>query len=168
MTARSQRAALVLAAGADKDSRALLHEPLGDLTVAGLALANVRAVVDPERIVVVVSAGDTAIRDELGADLTYVEQPEPLGTGNAASLALGSVGGDVQQVLVTYADTPLLRPESLLGIFTRHQLKGADLSILTAVVDNPTPGLGRVIRDAGRIVGDRGGRRQHRGAAGDP
>ncbi len=149
---RPLRAAVLLAAGADPASRALLSQPLGDSTVAGLALANVRTVVDPSRICVVVAPGDEAIRDVLGADLKYVEQPQPRGTGDAARLALECVAAEVEQVLVTYADTPLLRPESLLGLFTRHQLKGADLSILTAVVDDPDPVLGRVVRLDERIV----------------
>ena len=149
---RPVRAAVVLAAGGDETSRALLTQPLGDSTVVQLALANVRAVVPADRIVVVVGKGDTAVRGLLGTDLTYVEQAAPLGTGDAALLALGFLLSDVAQVLITYADTPLLRPESLAGLFTRHRLKGADLSILTAVVDEAQPGYGRVIREAGRIV----------------
>jgi bifunctional N-acetylglucosamine-1-phosphate-uridyltransferase/glucosamine-1-phosphate-acetyltransferase GlmU-like protein len=119
---RRRRAAVVLAAGADAESRALLTQPLGDTTVVQTALANVRTVVDPSRIVVVVARGDRTVRDLLGPDLTYVEQPEPRGTGAAALLGMGYLLSDVAQVLVAYADTPLLRPESLLGLFTRHRL----------------------------------------------
>jgi phosphomannomutase len=152
--ASERRAAVVLAAGADPDSRSLLVQPLGDATVVQLALDNVRTVVPAERIVVVVAPGDTRIRDLLGDDLTYVEQAEPLGTGAAAMLARPFIGDDVDRVLVTYGDTPLLRSQSLLGLFTRHRLKGADLSILTAVLADPPPGYGRVARREGdgRIV----------------
>lgn len=142
----------MLAAGSDEQSRDLLHHSLGDSTVAGLALANVRAVVPADRIVVVVAAGDTAMRQLLGDDLTYVEQHEARGTGAAALLGVGFLLSDVEQLLVTYADTPLVRPESLLGLFTRHALKGADLSVLTSVVDAPELGQGRVVRRDGRIV----------------
>ncbi len=85
-------------------------------------------------------------------ELTYVLQDEPVGTGGAALLGLGYLLSDSDQVLVTYADTPLLRPDSLLGLFTRHRLKGADLSILTAVIDDPDPSYGRVLREGGRIT----------------
>ncbi len=146
------RAAIVLCAGSDADSQALLSRPLGEATVAELALANVRAVVPAERIVVVVASGDEAVRAHLGPDLTYVEQAQPLGTGAATLLAREHIAADVTQVLVTYADTPLLRPDSLLGLFTRHRLKDADLSVLTAVVDAPPAGYGRVVRTHGRIV----------------
>ncbi len=146
------RAAVVLAAGSDPASRELLTRPLGDSTVVQTAVANVRAVVDPERIVVVVARGDREIRALLGRDLTYAEQAEPHGTGAAALLGLGFLLSDVKQVLVTYGDTPLLRPESLLGLFTRHGLKGADLSLLTAVLESAPESYGRVVRDDGRIV----------------
>jgi phosphomannomutase len=146
------RAAVVLAAGADPQSRALLTHSLGDSTVVGLGLQNVRAVVEPERIVVVIPAGDDEVRALLGEDLTYVEQRDCRGTGAAALLARDLVGPDVEHLLVTYGDTPLLREDSLLGLFTRHRLKGADLSVLTAVLDDPPSGYGRVVRREGRIV----------------
>jgi len=85
-----------------------------------------------------------------------VEQAEPLGTGDAvlaAREAIASVlgpGAD-DPVLVAYADTPLLRSESLLGLLTRHTLTRADLSLLSAVVDDPD-GYGRVVRAEGEIT----------------
>ena len=149
---RGSRSAVVLAAGSDPASRALLTQPLGDSTVVQLAVDNVRTVVEANRIVVVVARQDTVMRDLLGPELTYVLQDEPVGTGGAALLGLGYLLSDSDQVLVTYADTPLLRPDSLLGLFTRHRLKGADLSVLTAVIDDPDPSYGRVLREGGRIT----------------
>ncbi|MGN8244650.1 NTP transferase domain-containing protein [Cellulomonas soli] len=146
------RAAVVLAAGHDEASRELLTRPLGDATVVELAVATVRRVVPADRIVVVIAPGDDRLPALLGDDLTYVEQPEPLGTGDAARTAAEAVGRDVERVLVAYADTPLLRPDSLRGLLNRHELKGADLSLLTAVVDTAPEGYGRVVREDGRIV----------------
>ncbi len=148
----STRAAIVLAAGQDSAARDLLTRPLGDSTVAQVALANVRELVPAERIVVVLAPGDDRLRDLLGDDLTYVEQAERLGTGDATRAARDAVGPGVDRVLVTYADTPLLRVESLLGLLTRHELKRVALSILTASVHAPDPAYGRVVRDGGRIV----------------
>lgn len=148
----STRAAIVLAAGQDAAARDLLTRPLGDSTVAQVALANVRALVPAERIVVVVAPGDDRLRELLGDDLTYVEQTDRLGTGDATRAARTAVGPDVDRVLVTYADTPLLRVESLLGLLTRHELKRVALSILTASVEAPDPAYGRIVRDGGRIV----------------
>ena len=145
--------AVVLAAGADDESRALLTSTLGDATVVELALANVRAVLPADRIVVVVAQGDVEIRALLGDDLTYVEQDAPLGTGHALTCARAAIPADTSALLVAYADTPLLRPESLRGLLNRHDLLGADLALLTAVVEKPLP-YGRVARDAsGQITG---------------
>ncbi|MGO1316520.1 MAG: NTP transferase domain-containing protein [Cellulomonadaceae bacterium] len=140
-------AAVVLAAGSDAASRELLTRPLGDSTVAQLALANVRTLFRPERIVVVVAAGDERLRQLLGEDLVYVEQDEALGTGHAVAAARHAVPEDAGILLVAYADTPMLRPDSLLGLVNRHLLIHGDFSLLTAVVDQPLP-YGRIERDA--------------------
>lgn len=148
---RPRTAAVVLAAGADDASRALLTSPLGETNVAAAALATVRAVVPAERITVVVAAGDTAVRAALGDDLTYVEQAPALGTGHAVAAARGRFA-DADEVLVAYADTPLLRPESLRGLLNRFRLIGGDLALLTAVVPEPLP-YGRIERDdEGRVT----------------
>ena len=146
----------MLAAGHDDASRELLSRPLGDATVVELAVANVRRVVDAGRIVVVVSPDDPTVRELLGEDVVYVEQESPLGTGDAvlaareAIAAVRGAGGD-EPVVVAYAERPLLRSESLLGLLTRHTLTGADLSLLSAVVDDPD-GYGRVVRAGGEIT----------------
>jgi bifunctional N-acetylglucosamine-1-phosphate-uridyltransferase/glucosamine-1-phosphate-acetyltransferase GlmU-like protein len=104
----------------------------------------------------VVSPDDPTVRELLGEDVVYVEQPEPRGTGDAVLAAREAVAsvlgvGADGPVLVAYADTPLLRPESLLGVLTRHTLTGADLSLLSAVVDEPQPSSGLVVRADGDI-----------------
>lgn len=143
---RPNTTAVVLAAGADQESRDLLHANLSDSTVAALALENVRQVVPAERIIVVVSPHDTEIRSILGDDLTYVVQDEPLGTGHAVASAREAIPADTEQLLVTYADTPLLRPASLRGLLNRHNLRNAGFSLLTARMDQPLP-YGRIERD---------------------
>ncbi|ACZ30085.1 Glucosamine-1-phosphate N-acetyltransferase., Phosphoglucomutase [Xylanimonas cellulosilytica DSM 15894] len=144
--------AVVLAAGHDDVSRSLLTHPLGGSTVVGAAVGTVTRVVDPSRVVVVVAPGDTAVREALGDGYTYVEQAEPRGTGDAvltARAAIEALGTD--RVLVAYADTPLLRPDSLRGLLHRFTLKDADLAILTAVVDDVAQEYGEygeVVREA--------------------
>ncbi|MDE0573286.1 NTP transferase domain-containing protein [Demequina sp. B12] len=144
--AKPVTAAVVLAAGADDASRQLLSESLSDSTVAELALANVRSVVPASHIVVVTAAGDEALRERLGADLTYVTQAQPVGTVDAVLAAREAIPADAEALLVTYADTPLLRTDSLRGLLNRHHLAGADFSLLTAVIDQPLP-YGRIERD---------------------
>lgn len=138
--------AVLLAAGPDQLSRDLLTSELGDSTVIQAALTTLETVVSKERIIIVVAAGDKAIPGLLGDRYTYVEQSDPRGTGHAVTAARGAIPTDTRQLLVAYADTPLLRPESIRGLLNRHQLIGADLSLLTAVVDQPLT-YGRIERD---------------------
>ncbi|MBN8881075.1 MAG: NTP transferase domain-containing protein [Salana multivorans] len=149
-TTRPTTSAVLLAAGADESSRALLTSRLGDTTVVEAALATVRTVVADEDITVVVAPGDTTVREALGEHLAYVEQAELLGTGHAVSAARERIAhADV--VLVAYGDTPLLRPDSLRGLLNRYALTGADLGLLTAVVDEQLP-YGRIERDADGVL----------------
>ena len=144
--------AVVLAAGAGERSRALLKAELSDSTVAQQALSTLRKVVNPEDIIVVVAPGDDEMRNLLGDDLTYVIQDEPLGTGHAVTAARYAIPEGTEQLLVTYADTPLLSASSLRGLLNRHALMDGDFSLLTAVVDQPLP-YGRVERGAdSRVV----------------
>jgi len=80
-------------------------------------------------------------------------QPETRGTGHAvlqAAAALKDFQGDV---LILYADTPLFRPDSILGMINRHRLKRADLTLFTAVSASALP-YGRIIRDARGLIVD--------------
>jgi len=156
--ARPRTAAIVLAAGRDAESRALLTRKLGDTTVIGAAVANVAKVVPAERIIIVTAAGDNTVREALGdGPYQFVEQAEPRGTGDAVLAAatavenLGAASGNVSRVLVTYGDTPLLRPETLSGLLARFSLKHADLALLTAIVDNSEgdySDYGKIVREA--------------------
>jgi bifunctional UDP-N-acetylglucosamine pyrophosphorylase/glucosamine-1-phosphate N-acetyltransferase len=59
---------------------------------------------------------------------------------------------DDATVLVVCGDTPLLRGETLERLLSRHQQLGAAVTVLTAVVPDPT-GYGRIVRDpAGELT----------------
>ena len=150
--ARRPRKAIILAAGKDEsDARPLLLERLGDQTILDQVVANVLQVVAPEDIYVVVGRQQEAIRRHLGDRYTYVVQDKPAGTGHAVLQVRPLLAGFEGDLLILYGDTPLFRPASIRGLLNRHQLKGAQLTLLTAVIDQPLP-YGRIQRDAeGRI-----------------
>jgi len=148
----ARRAAVLLAAGHDAASHDLLTQPLGDSTVVQRALETLTQVVPRDRTVVVVAQGDTHVRELLGPDLAYVEQAGPAGTGPAALAARDALPADADVVLVAYGDTPLLRTESFVGLLTRHTLKAADLTFLTAVLAEPRPAYDRVVRADGEVT----------------
>ena len=145
--------AVVLAAGHNQATRDLLLRPLGTSTVIEQSLSNVTAVVPPGEVVIVVDAHDTAVRDHLGPSWTYVAQHTQAGTGDAVRCAREALAGFTGDILIAYADTPMLRASSLRGLLWRHQLTGAQFSLLTAML--PDPGeYGRIVRDTdGRIIG---------------
>jgi phosphomannomutase len=150
--ARRPRKAIILAAGKDEsDARPLLLERLGDQTILDQVVANVLQVVAPEDIYVVVGRQQEAIRRHLGDRYTYVVQDKPAGTGHAVLQVRPLLTGFEGDLLILYGDTPLFRPASIRGLLNRHQLKGAQLTLLTAVIDQPLP-YGRIQRGAeGRI-----------------
>ena len=147
--------AVILAAGKDAigaDGRSMMLSRLGDRSVLEWVLQNALEVVPPESVYIVVGYRREEVCAHLGPAHRYVNQEEPLGTGHAvlqAAHALPDTGGSL---LILYGDTPLFRPGSIRGLLNRHHLKGAQLTLLTAVPDRPLP-YGRIIRDAaGQIV----------------
>ncbi len=148
--------ALILAAGQKpltSANGALELQPLGDTTVLGHVVRNLKGLVAPRDIIVVAAPGSLkAIQTEVGWEPTLVIQDEPLGTGHAVLQAADALAGFDGDVLILYGDTPLLRPASLRGLLNRHRLKGASLTLLTANVPLDLP-YGRILRDdAGKIL----------------
>ena len=143
--------AVVLAAGHNPATRRLLLRPLANSTVIEQSLANVASVVPKADITIVVAADDDAIRHQLGPSWHYVTQSVQAGTGDAVRCARAELDGFVGDVLVAYADTPMLRATSLRALRWVHELKAVQFSLLTAILPDPT-GYGRIIRDGtGRI-----------------
>ncbi|MFQ5897738.1 MAG: bifunctional UDP-N-acetylglucosamine diphosphorylase/glucosamine-1-phosphate N-acetyltransferase GlmU [Candidatus Methylomirabilia bacterium] len=105
------------------------------------------------RIVVVVGRGGEEFRRGLGegADLTFVEQKERLGTGHALHEARSACGNGEGPLLVLPCDVPMLSESSLRRLVDHHRAGRAAVTLLTAVVEDPT-GYGRVVRDDGRVV----------------
>ena len=153
-------AVIVLAAGAGTRMRSrrpkVLHEIAGRPLVwhALTSAAGLR----PEQLVAVLGHG----RDEVGqflADSTDLPpvlvaiQDQQLGTGHACACALEVTGALTGTVLVTYGDIPLLRTSTLEALATEHQAGRNAVTVLTAILADPT-GYGRIIRgDDGEVVG---------------
>lgn len=106
---------------------------------------------DAERCVVVLGAGSERMQQALAGRAEICEQPRQLGTGHAcicAKPALTDFSGDV---LVTYADVPLITADTLQALVDRHRREGAAATVLTTEVEDPT-GYGRIVRDASGAV----------------
>ncbi len=99
-----------------------------------------------ERPLVVVGHGAAEVEEEIGPGVEYVRQTEQLGTGHAVLMARERLAGRSGDLLVLYGDTPLLRAETLAQFTRFHQREGADASVLTAILPDPT-GYGRIVRE---------------------
>lgn len=112
-----------------------------------------------EHAVVVVGHKAEAVTkklDEHDADLRvdFVVQEVQRGTGDAVGVGLVAVPdeSDEYDVLVLPGDSPLLRPETLGALLTRHRTSGAAATMLTARMADPR-GYGRVMRtDSGSVA----------------
>jgi len=152
----SRHKAVILAAGKDaidEDGRSIMLSPLGDRSVLECVLQNVLELVPPQDITVVVGYRREDVRSHLGSGYHYVVQETQLGTGHAVLQAAQDLRDFDGNLLILYGDTPLFRPASIRGLLNRHNLKKANLTLLTAVLDRPLP-YGRIIRNAGGQIMD--------------
>ncbi|MGY1600997.1 bifunctional UDP-N-acetylglucosamine diphosphorylase/glucosamine-1-phosphate N-acetyltransferase GlmU [Geodermatophilus sp. SYSU D00815] len=169
-TSPTVAAVVVLAAGQGTRMRSATPKVLH--TLAGRSmLGHVLAAVAPlgaARTVVVVGAGREAVEEHLGRiapDAVAAVQEEQRGSGHAAAVGLDALPGVEGAVLIVNGDAPLLRDATVLDLVATHQEDRNALTVLTAVVDDPT-GLGRIVRNRDgavrAIVEERDADRQQR------
>ncbi len=151
MTHRA-RAAVILAAGQGTRMKSALAKPLH--AVAGRAMLDwsldLARAARTERIVTVWGAHSPAVRERAGGAgaLTVLQDP-PLGTGHAVRQAQAVLNGFEGDVIVLYADTPLIRPETVEAVF--GALDEAAVAVLGFEPDAPG-GYGRLIESAPGVL----------------
>lgn len=148
----SNLAVIVLAAGKGtrmKSGRAkVLHDMCGR-SMLGHVLTTAEAL-EPERLIVVVGKDADEVEQAFAGRCEFVLQAVQSGTGHAVLQAEPKLADFQGDVLLLYADVPLLRPETLRGMQTEKEAEGADLLILTAEAETIP---GRILRDAvGRVT----------------
>jgi len=128
----------------------ILHEVGGRPMVLHAFLAAEE--VADRRPVLVVGPEEAGVPALIGERAEYVVQPEALGTGHATLMAGSVLRGRAGQVIVTYADMPLLRAETLRRLAATQRESGAAIALLS-VPGEPSSPFGRVVRnDAGGVV----------------
>ncbi len=95
----------------------------------------------------VVGHGGEAVRAALGDQCEYITQAEQLGTGHAVLQAADLLRERGGQVLVYYADMPLLTADTLRQLAERQRGNTGPLTMLTVIADDPR-GFGRILRGA--------------------
>jgi bifunctional UDP-N-acetylglucosamine pyrophosphorylase/glucosamine-1-phosphate N-acetyltransferase len=139
---------IILAAGQGTRMKSSLPKVLHP--VCGLPMIEyaLRAAWDAstEVPVIVIGRGMEPVREFLGDAARCVVQDPPLGTGHAVLQADSILRGQTDLVLVTYADMPLLRPETLIRLVEMQKQNPGPATILT-LFSADSRGFGRVVRD---------------------
>ena len=141
---------VILAAGQGTRMRSatpkVLH-PVAGKSMLAHVIDTARAL-KPKSIHVVIGHAAEQVRDAFSApDLSFVVQPQQLGTGHAVAQAMPHV--DAEQVLVLYGDVPLIQQATIERLLTHADPD--QLALLTVFLADPT-GYGRIIRDQKHAV----------------
>ena len=152
-------AVIVLAAGGGTRMKSatpkVLHELCGRPLV-GHVVAAARAL-EPRELAVVVGHGRERVAGYLAEEepaVRAVVQEEQHGTGHATRVAMEALGAEHEldgTVLVVTGDTPLLTPDTLRALLASHEGAGRAVTVLSAIVPDPT-GYGRIVREDGAVI----------------
>ncbi len=106
----------------------------------------------PEKTIVIVGHQQEAVARILdGYDVICCEQKEQRGTGHAVLCARQPLADFAGNVMILCGDSPLLLPEHLEQMLAAHLGSGAELTIMTTSLADPS-NYGRIIVDAGGAV----------------
>ncbi|HEY9722719.1 MAG TPA: bifunctional UDP-N-acetylglucosamine diphosphorylase/glucosamine-1-phosphate N-acetyltransferase GlmU [Oscillatoriaceae cyanobacterium] len=146
-------AAIVMAAGKGtrmkSDTPKVLHAIAGEPLLGHVLYTLSR--LGPARQFVIVGHGAEQVEAMLPADVTPVLQAEQLGTGHAVDQVTPFLNDFDGTVLILSGDVPLLSARTLETLLARHREEKATLTLLTAVLEDPT-GYGRVVRKGAHVA----------------
>lgn len=143
----TRRAAIILAAGKStrmKSSRSKVLHPVGGRPMIDWVTALARGA-GVEKIVCVVGEGNADVRaaaEAQGLDIA-VQEPQQ-GTGHAVQCAKDALAGFEGQVVVLYADTPLISGPTLSRVFDAFETHA--MSVLGFEAEDPAA-YGRLVTE---------------------
>jgi bifunctional UDP-N-acetylglucosamine pyrophosphorylase/glucosamine-1-phosphate N-acetyltransferase len=141
-------ASVILAAGKGVRMNSTLPKVLHPLLGQPLVFYAIAAAkqVTQSQPVLVIGHGADEIRRAVGESARFVVQQPQLGTGHAVAQTESLLRGQVDLVLVTYADMPLLTADTLANLVHAQQEQPSAMTLLTVISEQPR-GFGRVLRD---------------------
>ena len=147
-------ASILLAAGQGTRMRSKLPKVLHAIAgkpMVWYALQAVQGLVDLPPLLVVGYRADAVIK-ALGAGVDTVLQREQLGTGHAVSIARDKLKGKADTIIVTFADMPFIRQETLQKLLALHRQSSSPVT-MTSFMGDEARGFGRVVRNAaGHVI----------------
>ena len=144
---------VILAAGKGtrmkSDTPKVLHT-IFDKTLVGYVIeaVNKTGLVDENFVIV----GHQAERVEEFITKNYsnaktVLQSPQLGTGHAVSMVLPYLENFEGEIIILCGDTPLITEETLKEFIESHKSNNSDLTVMSAIFENPT-NYGRIVRNS--------------------
>lgn len=155
----AQLAVVILAAGQGTRMKSklpkVLHQICGRALIEHVLVAAYG--LNPQHVVAVVRHEKELVAGHISAfapETIICEQDDVPGTGRAVEQAIGMLPAAFQgSVVVLSGDVPLITADTLQDLIATHYADGRQMSILSAVVQDPT-GLGRILRgSSGEVVG---------------
>ncbi|HEX7556735.1 MAG TPA: NTP transferase domain-containing protein, partial [Leptolinea sp.] len=139
--------AVILAAGQGTRMRSNLPKVLHSLSGRPLIQYSLDAVdeLTTNPPVVVVGHGAEIVKQAIGSAARFVTQQPQLGTAHAVMTAETLLKLEADYVIVTYADMPLIRPETLRQLAEAQLANDGPVTMLTGFAEDPR-GFGRVER----------------------
>jgi bifunctional UDP-N-acetylglucosamine pyrophosphorylase/glucosamine-1-phosphate N-acetyltransferase len=149
--------AVILAAGKGtrmkSETSKVLHK-IFDKTLLGYVLdaVNKTNLVDKSFVIVghQAQAVEKFVKENYDNASTALQSPQ-LGTGHAVSMVCPQLENFDGEILILCGDTPLITEETLKKFIEFHKNKNSDLTLMSAVFDDPT-NYGRIVRDGEKLA----------------
>lgn len=161
MTAHTQSAVLVMAAGAGTRMRSDIPKVLHNLAGRSMLSHTLHSVakVAPQHLVVVlghdrerITPAVAEVAETLDRTIEIAVQEQQRGTGDAVACGLAALPAEFAgTVVVTSGDVPLLDADTLAELIAAHGAETAAVTVLTTTLPDPT-GYGRILRTQDREV----------------
>ena len=152
----NQLGVILLAAGQGTRMKSAVPKVLHSLGGKALYLHVLETAkrLDPAAVAIVVGHAARTVQEACPVrDINWAVQEEQLGTGHAVLCAHDKFRGFNGDILILSGDVPLIEEQTLRMMIEHQRSSRADLSFLTAQLDNPK-GYGRILRNAqGAIAG---------------
>jgi bifunctional UDP-N-acetylglucosamine pyrophosphorylase/glucosamine-1-phosphate N-acetyltransferase len=149
ITMMKQSKTIILAAGQGTRMHSqkpkVLHQVCGKNILDYVVEVSRAAGIDD--IGVIVGYQADVVTASLPPEVAIMLQKEQLGTGHAVVQALPFFDNFQGNLIVLVGDAPLIRPETIEGLVSRHETNGYAATVLTAEFADPT-GYGRMIKNA--------------------
>ena len=141
-------ASIILAAGEGTRMRSKYPKVLHRVAGKPMVWHSLKAVNKLVDILPVLVVGFKAedVMDAIGEAAQYAFQNEQMGTGHAVACAQSKLEGKADMILVTFADMPLLRTESIQALIKLHQGSNSPVT-MTSYIGEAAREFGRVVRD---------------------